>query len=93
MTQPTNESPAQKDELAPIIDPYTGEVEQVPDVEQRGRQGFLPIRTNTFDRYFISVVVFVAIHLAWMRLLEAYLPLWIATILSLVAAFLIVRWG
>ena len=32
-------------------------------VEHRGRQGFLPFETNTFDRVFISVVCFVAIHL------------------------------
>jgi len=58
-----------------------------------GRQGFLPIRTNTFDRVFISVVCFVAIHLLWMRFLEAFLPLWIATLLSLVLAVIILRWG
>jgi predicted small integral membrane protein len=58
-----------------------------------GRQGFLPIRTNTFDRVFIGVVFFVAIHLLWMRFLEAFLPLWIATLLSLVLAVIIVRWG
>ena len=58
-----------------------------------GRRGFLPIRTNTFDRVFISVVCFVAIHLLWMRFVEVFLPLWIATILSLVLAVIIVRRG
>ncbi|GAB4536731.1 MAG: hypothetical protein Kow0063_22590 [Anaerolineae bacterium] len=62
-------------------------------VEHRGRQGFLPIETNAFDRVFISVVCFVAVHLLWMRFLEAYLPLWIATILSLVLAVFIVSRG
>jgi predicted small integral membrane protein len=62
-------------------------------VEHRGRQGFLPFETNTFDRVFISVVCFVAIHLLWMRFLEAHLSLWIATILSLVLAVVIVRRG
>ena len=34
------------------------------------RRGFLPINTNAFDRVFIGVVLFVAIHLFWMRFLE-----------------------
>jgi predicted small integral membrane protein len=58
-----------------------------------GRRGFLPIKTNTFDRVFISVVSFVAIHLLWMRFLEFYLPLWVATILSLILAVILVRRG
>ncbi len=62
-------------------------------VEHRGRQGFLPIETNTFDRVFISVVCFIAIHLLWMRFVEFYLPLWIATVLSLALAGLIVTKG
>ena len=57
------------------------------------RRGFLPIRTNAFDRGFIGVVLLVAIHLLWMRLLEAYLPLYVATALSLVVGWLIVRHG
>jgi predicted small integral membrane protein len=57
------------------------------------KEGFLPIRTNAFDRVFISVVLFIAIHLLWMRFLEAALPLWIATLLSLVLAVVIVRKG
>lgn len=62
-------------------------------VEHRGRRGFLPIETNTFDRVFISVVCFVAIHLLWMRFVESILPLWIATVLSLILAVVIVRKG
>jgi len=54
---------------------------------------FLPMRTNTFDRCFISVVAYIALHLLWMRFAEAYAPLWIATILSLVLAVIIVRRG
>lgn len=57
------------------------------------KEGFLPIRTNAFDRVFISVVLFVAIHLFWMRFLEASLPLWVGTVLSLVLAQWIVRKG
>jgi predicted small integral membrane protein len=57
------------------------------------RQGFLPIETNAFDRVFIGTVVFVAIHLLWMRFLEATLPLYIATALSLFIGWAIVRRG
>lgn len=62
-------------------------------VEHGGRQGFLPFETNTFDRVFISAVCFVAIHLLWMRFLEVYLSLWIATILSLLLAVFIISRG
>ena len=39
----------------------------------RAASGFLPIHTNAFDRVFIGIVVFVAIHLFWMRFLEAHI--------------------
>ena len=58
------------------------------------RRGFLPIRTNAFDRGFIGVVIFVAIHLLWMRFLEPLgLSLYIATLISLVLAAIIVKRG
>lgn len=57
------------------------------------RDGFLPIRTNAFDRGFISVVLLILIHLLWMRFLEAYLPLWIATVICGLLAFIIIRKG
>ena len=47
-------------------------------VQHTGRRGFLPFPTNAFDRVFISVVCFVAIHLLWMRFLEEYLSLYVA---------------
>jgi predicted small integral membrane protein len=52
-------------------------------VRRGRRRGFLPIETNAFDRVFISIVLYVAIHLVWMRLIEGFLPLWIATVLAL----------
>jgi predicted small integral membrane protein len=60
---------------------------------RRNGAGFLPIQTNAFDRVFIGAVVFIAIHLLWMRFLEAHLPLYVATVLSLAIAWLIVRRG
>ena len=58
------------------------------------RAGFLPIATNAFDRGFIGAVVFVAIHLLWMRFVEPHGPsLYIATAISLVLAAIIVWRG
>ncbi len=62
--------------------------------EKAEREGFLPITTNAFDRGFIGVVLFVAIHLLWMRFLEPLgLSLWFATALSLLLAQWIIRKG
>lgn len=63
--------------------------EAAPEV----KHGFLPIETNTFDRFFISGVCLVAIHLLWLRFLEASLPLWIATVVSIILGVIIVRYG
>jgi predicted small integral membrane protein len=61
---------------------------------QPRRVGFLPIQTNAFDRVFIGVVLFVALHLFWMRFLEpAGLSLYVATALSIVLGALIVWRG
>ena len=63
-------------------------------LEHRGRRGFLPIETNTFDRVFISVVCFVAISLLWMRFVEPHgWPLWISTIISVLLGIVIIRNG
>jgi predicted small integral membrane protein len=58
-----------------------------------GRTGFLPIHTNAFDRVFIGTVIFVALHLLWMRFLEAHIPLFVATALSLLIGAIIVARG
>lgn len=63
------------------------------DGHSDARPGFLPIHTNAFDRVFIGVVVFVALHLLWMRFLEAELSLYFATALSVVLGWLIVTRG
>ena len=57
------------------------------------RPGFLPIETNAFDLVFIGVILFVAIHLLWMRFLEAHISLYVATAISLVLGVVIVRRG
>jgi predicted small integral membrane protein len=65
------------------------------DIEQPvvERRGFLPIETNAFDRVFIAVLAFVALHLFWMRFVETVLPLGVATVLSLILGALIVARG
>jgi predicted small integral membrane protein len=56
--------------------------------------GFLPIETNWFDRLFISVVIWVAISLVWMRFLEPIgLSIWIAVAISVALAAVIIRNG
>ena len=45
------------------------------------------------DRVFIGTIVFVALHLLWMRFLEAHIPLYVATALSLLIGAIIVARG
>jgi predicted small integral membrane protein len=69
--------------------------EMNPDTpaEQAERKHFLPMDTNLFDRVFISIVLFVAINLLWMRFLETFLPLTVAALVSLVVAFFVITRG
>lgn len=73
--------------------PAEGRIGTAAPLHKTRSGGFLPIDTNTFDRYFISVVLLVAIHLLWMRFVEEFIPLFVATIISLILGFIIVRWG
>ncbi len=57
------------------------------------RRGFLPFDTNPFDRVFVSIILMVAIHLLWMRFLEEYITLTLATILTLILSALIFTRG
>ena len=65
----------------------------IPTHGSTERKGFLPINANTFDRVFISIVLLVAIHLLWMRFLEAFLPIEIATAISVVLSIFIIWKG
>lgn len=72
----------------------------LPDEEARApatirpRSGFLPIETNWFDRIFISVVIWIALSLLWLRFLEpAGLSLNFAHIIAVLLGLLIVRKG
>jgi predicted small integral membrane protein len=57
------------------------------------KHGFLPITTNLFDRIFIAVVLFVAIHLFWMRFVEQSLSLYFATAISVVVGAIVIKRG
>ncbi len=62
-------------------------------IKRPAREGFLPIHTNGFDRGFIAVVVFVAIHLFWMRFLEQDISIYVATVLSVIVGAIIIARG
>ena len=42
-----------------MADPNVTSQKIVAPVQHKGRRGFLPIETNTFDRVFISVILFI----------------------------------
>jgi predicted small integral membrane protein len=75
------------------IDILEADDEALKAAEKSERSGFLPIQTNLFDRFFISIVVWIALSLLWMRFLEQSLPLWIANVIAFVVAVLIIRKG
>lgn len=81
---------AEPAEDAPVLEERSA---VVAPVAHRGRRGFLPIETNWFDRVFIGVVLLVAIHLVWLRFLEAVVPLPVGTALSLALLVLIALRG
>ena len=55
--------------------------------------GFLPIQTNWFDRVFMSIYLFVALELFWMRFLEQSIPLTVCHLLAAALGVLIVWRG
>ncbi len=67
--------------------------EQKIDKGKKEFDGFLPFYTNAFDRVFISVVILIGIHLLWLRFMEAALPIEVATVISLVIGYYVVRRG
>ena len=60
---------------------------------KRENLGFLPIHTNAFDRVFIGVVILIGIHLLWLRFMEPALPIEVATVISIVIGYVVVRQG
>jgi len=54
-------------------------------------RGFLPMATTRGDRLFISLLSAAFIHLLWLALLGQ--PVWIASLISLLWALALMRWG
>lgn len=54
-------------------------------------KGFLPMATTRGDRFFISLLSAAFIHLLWLGLLDEGLA--IASLLALLWAALLMRWG
>jgi len=61
------------------------------DPKNPPRVGILGIATQRGDRLFLSLLGAAFIHLAWLGLAPATLPLWIASLASLVYAALVFR--
>jgi len=61
----------------------------VPTVE---RKGFLPIATTRGDRVFQSLLGSAYIHVIWL-LFVGGADLWVASIISLIFAAVMLRWG
>ncbi len=61
--------------------------------EKKSAEGFLPFYTNAFDRVFIGAVILIGIHLLWLRFMEPALPVEVATVISLVLGYYVVRRG
>ncbi len=55
------------------------------------RVGILGVATQRGDRFFLSLLGAAFIHLAWIGLMPEDLPLWIATLASVVYAALVFR--
>lgn len=82
-----------KDIETPFEDERGDESRRSPENE-RPKAGFLPIETNWFDRIFISVVIWVALCLVWLRLLEpASLSLNLAHVIAVLLGIFIVWKG
>ena len=57
------------------------------------KNGFLPIKTNWFDRLFIGVIIFIAIQLVWMRFIEIFLSINYSITLGIVLLIYIIWKG
>lgn len=55
------------------------------------RRGFLPLATTRGDRYFIALLASAFIHVAWLAVTDASVAG--ASLLSVLFAFVLMRWG
>ena len=83
-----------KDADAPLNEMEFQEESRQSPFDAEPKPGFLPIQTNWFDRLFISVVIWVALCLFWLRVLEpAGLSLNLAHAIAAVLAIVIIWKG
>lgn len=54
-------------------------------------RGWLPMPTTRGDRVFISLLLAAALHVAWLALFTS--PPYIASVVAVALAFLVLRWG
>ncbi len=52
-----------------------------------------PFKTNLWDRFFFGISIMFAVHLFWVRFVEAYVPLYVATAGSLIFLAILVITG
>ena len=57
----------------------------------RLERGFLPMATTRGDRFFISLLCAAFIHLLWLAI--GWDGVWIASMISIVWAVVLMRWG
>ncbi|MDG2277314.1 MAG: DUF2160 domain-containing protein [Pseudomonadales bacterium] len=57
----------------------------------RLRRGFLPISTTRGDRFFISLLSAAFIHLLWLGIIGQ--DVWLASLLAITWAWILMRWG
>ncbi len=55
------------------------------------RRGFLPMATTRGDRFFIALLASAFAHIAWLAVSDG--PVLIASGLSLMGGFVLMRWG
>ena len=57
------------------------------------KKGFLPIKTNWFDRLFISVITFIGIQFIWMRFVEEFAAIEVSMIFGFILGIYIILRG
>ena len=57
------------------------------------KKGFLPIKTNWFDRLFIGIITFIALQFFWMRFIEEFASIEISMIIGTVIGIYIILRG
>ena len=57
------------------------------------KKGFLPIKTNWFDRLFIAVITYLGIQFIWMRFVEEFAAIEVSMIFGFILGIYIILRG